>query len=72
MGAAVLRQEGMRYEYWDHPQFHRPWVHYLPVDHYFNHMAAVVAWANAHPAEALPLPLPLPHPQAPGPRPLVS
>jgi hypothetical protein len=49
--ATVLQLNRGAQEWYSHPALGlRPWVHYLPVDHLFTSLPAVVEWALAHDA----------------------
>lgn len=51
MGALVLHQETMCKEWYNLAM--RPWVHYVPVDYYFDSLPDALRWAENHEADAL-------------------
>jgi hypothetical protein len=59
MGTALIKQLNNHvFEWYDPPSSNstspiglQPWVHYLPVDHHFNNIPEVVAWARKHDTE---------------------
>ena len=52
MGSAVIRQVNTGLDEW-YTYLLEPWVHYIPVDHLFNALPAVVMWARAHDDDVL-------------------
>lgn len=51
MGVVVLHQETMCKEWYNLAM--QPWVHYVPVDYYFDSLPHALSWAENHEADAL-------------------
>jgi hypothetical protein len=49
-GVPVLKQHSEYHQWWYWSL--KPWIHYIPVDHFFQDLPQQVRWANEHPEEA--------------------